>query len=67
MALGSSTSATRLLWGFVAGFLATLVFHQIGLLLCHAVDLTPGMPWNMTPVPPFGAPRLIQLAFWGGV
>ncbi len=67
MTLGSSTSATRLFWGFVAGFLATLVFHQIGLLLSHAAHLTPGRPWNMSPVPPFGAPRVIQLAFWGGV
>jgi hypothetical protein len=62
-----TVSPIRLLWGFVAGFLATLVFHQVGLLLCHAIGLTQGLPWNTSPVPPFGAPRVIQLAFWGGV
>lgn len=67
LTLRSPSIATRLVLGFVAGFAATLVFHQIGLLLCHAVHLTPGRPWNMSPVPPFGVPRVIQLAFWGGV
>ena len=67
MSLQSSASATRLIFGFVAGFLATLVFHQIGLLLLHFAGMTPGMPYNKRPVPPFGVPQFISLAFWGGV
>jgi hypothetical protein len=67
VSLQSSASATRLLFGFIAGFIATLVFHQIGLLLLHFAGMTPNMPYNMHPVPPFGLPQLISLAFWGGV
>jgi hypothetical protein len=59
--------AARLGHGFVAGFLATLVFHQSGLALLHRVGLFGGSAFNMRPVPPFGVPAVIQLAFWGGV
>ena len=62
-----SASATRLLLGFVAAFLATLTFHQIGIWGLHAVGLTGATPWTTTPIPPFGVPSVISLAFWGGV
>ncbi len=63
-----STSATRLLLGFVAAFLATLTFHQIGIWGLHAVGLAPqAIPWNIASIPPFGVPSVISLAFWGGV
>src|SRR6185503_21256274 len=52
---------------FVAGFLATLVFHQPVLWLLHLAGVTERMPYNMKPVPPFGVPSVISLAFWGGV
>jgi len=67
VSLQSSASATRLAFGFVAGFVATLIFHQIGLLLLHFIGMTPGMPYNMNKVPPFGVPQFISLSFWGGV
>jgi hypothetical protein len=63
----SSVSATRLVLGFVAGFIATLIFHQIGLLVLHFAGMTPAMPYNAHPVPPFGVPQFISLAFWGGI
>src|SRR5437868_15082229 len=62
-----STSTTRLLLGFLAAFLATLTFHQIGIWLLHAVGVTPAIPWAAEAVPPFGVPRVISLAFWGGL
>ena len=62
-----STSAIRLLLGFVAAFLATLTFHQIGIWVLHAAGLTAATPWTTTPIPPFGVPQVISLAFWGGV
>jgi hypothetical protein len=52
---------------FVAGFIATLTFHQ-GLL--HAFYLSgkfPSPAWNMAPVGVFHVPSVISLAFWGGV
>ena len=63
----ATVSASRLLFGFIAGFIATLVFHQIGLLLLHFAGMTPAMPYNMRPVPPFRVPRFVSLTFWGGV
>lgn len=62
-----STSASRLALGFVAAFLATLTFHQIGILALHTAGVTPATPWTTDPIPPFGVPRVISLAFWGGV
>lgn len=68
LSLSSPTiSATRLLFGFIAGFVATLVFHQIGVLLLHFAGIIPNMPYNMHPVPPFHVPQFVSLAFWGGV
>ena len=57
----------RTLLGFAAGFIATLVFHQIALQLLHVAGLAPNAAWPMKPVPPFGVPAVISLAFWGGV
>jgi hypothetical protein len=65
-ARGRSPAAARLGHGFVAGFLATLLFHQSGLALLHRLGLFAGAAFNMQPVPPFGVPAVIQLAFWGG-
>ena len=63
-----SASITRLALGFVAGFLATITFHQIGIWVLHAIGLAPqAIPWNVAPIPPWGVPSVISLAFWGGV
>src|SRR4051794_41886064 len=60
-------TATQAVRGFVAGFLAILIFHQIALLLLHLAGLVPATPWNMAPVPPLGVPAVISAAFWGGL
>jgi len=52
---------------FVAGFISTLVFHQGLLWLLYTGGVAPRPPWDMAPVPPFRAPAVISLAFWGGV
>ncbi len=57
----------RALLGFLAGFISTLVFHQIVLQLLHVAGIAPSAAWPMKPVPPFGVPAVISLAFWGGV
>jgi hypothetical protein len=62
-----SFAAGRLGHGFIAGFLATLLFHQPGRALLHAVGLVAEPAFNMQPVPPFGVSAVVQLAFWGGV
>jgi hypothetical protein len=58
-----------LLLGFVAGFLATLIFHQSLWYVFNLVGLIPpGRPaWPLDPIPPFGVPSVVSKAFWGGV
>jgi hypothetical protein len=62
-----AAAAARLGHGFVAGFLATLLFHQPGLALLHRLGLFAGIAFDMRGVPPFGISAVVQLAFWGGV
>jgi len=53
--------------GFVAGFVAVLLFHQVAAELLHAAGLTARAPYSMDPTRPLGIPAVISLAFWGGV
>jgi uncharacterized membrane protein len=57
----------RAVLAFLAGFLATLIFHQAVVWLFHTAHMTERTPWGMKGVPPFGVPAVISLAFWGGV
>ena len=57
----------NLIWGFVAGFLATLIFHQIAVAVLWQAGLAPGAPYQMAPRPPFGVPAVFSLAFYGGL
>lgn len=60
-------SARKIILAFIAGFIATLVFHQGGLAALNALGLTDPAPFNMKGVEPFGVPQVFSLAFWGGV
>jgi len=57
----------RLLSGFVAGFFATLIFHQLMLGVLWLVGLSPVRPFSMALTHPFGVPAVFSLALWGGV
>jgi len=52
---------------FIAGFAATLIFHQGVFALFHAVGAVPQAAWDMTATAPLGVPAVISLAFWGGI
>ena len=58
-----------LILGFIAGFLATLIFHQSLWYLFNLVGFVPfdRPAWPMDPIPPFGVPTVISKAFWGGL
>jgi len=56
-----------LVLAFIAGFIATLVFHQGLLQILHLAGMVPVSAWNMDPTPPLGVPKVISLAFWGGL
>jgi hypothetical protein len=58
---------SRLLVGFIAGFWATLVFHQLMVAFLRGVGVVPFLPYSWTPTEPFGIPAVLSLAFWGGV
>lgn len=76
---GASVAAMgrTILLGFVAGFVAVLVFHQgTAFLLHHVGNGIPasvalfgqvGPPFSLAPVPPFGLPAVLSASFWGGV
>jgi hypothetical protein len=57
----------KLLFSFIAGFLATLIFHQLTLALLWWAGLAPFGPFSFAATRPFGVPAVISLAFWGGV
>lgn len=67
LALARPSAALQLGHGFIAGFLATLVFHQPGLALLRNAGLFAGAAFDLRPVPPFGVPSVVSLAFWGGL
>ena len=59
--------ATRLIHGFIAGFLATLLFHQPMLWLLNIAGVVKRAPYSLDPTRPFGVPSAVSLAFWGGL
>ncbi len=59
-------TSTRVLFGFIAGALSVLVFHQGVWWLFHLGGLMPPA-YPMDPVPPWGVPRTLDFCFWGGV
>lgn len=65
-ATASSLGLTAVL-GFIAGFVAILVFHQAGFQALTMAGLLKANTWSMAPVPPFGVPTVLSSAFWGGL
>ena len=60
-------TASPIIRGFIAGFLAVLIFHQAAVLVLHLASLTPAAPWRLTPTWPLGVPAVLSAAFWGGL
>jgi hypothetical protein len=65
--IASIGSTKRLLFGFAAGFLATLIFHQLTLWILWNMGVAPFAPFAMAATKPFGVPAMFSLAFWGGI
>ena len=57
----------RLALGFIAGFIAVLLFHQPTLAFLNYIGFTHAGTYSFKAVAPFGVPQVISLAFWGGV
>jgi hypothetical protein len=63
----SGTSLKSIIFGFIAGAIATVTVHEaISYALLHA-GIFPRVPWSMAPVPGFGIPQIVSDAAWGGL
>ncbi len=60
----------RVVLGFIAAVIAVLTVHEGIIYLLAVGDYLPppNRAWSMTPpIPPYGVPRLVNNAFWGGL
>ncbi len=63
-------AGTRAAIGFAAAAISVLTFHQAMWAALHVLQLPGlGMPpaYPIGPTPPWGVPRIADLAFWGGL
>jgi hypothetical protein len=56
----------RYVAGFIAGFIATLLFHQPALATLAAVGFVKAGVYSMQATQPLGVPVVLSLSFWGG-
>lgn len=57
---------TRILFGFTAGFVATLTFNQLTVLILWYVGVSPISAYSIARNS-VGVPQILSFAFWGGV
>ena len=69
LAIGTHDPVTtrKLVLGFVAGFIAVLLFHQPVVAMLAAMGIIKAGVYSMTATAPMGVPQVISLSFWGGV
>jgi hypothetical protein len=58
---------SRVVASFAAGFLATLIFHQLALWVLWQAGVAPFAPFALAATSPFGIPAVFSLSFWGGI
>ncbi|HBK05234.1 MAG TPA: hypothetical protein DDZ81_05150 [Acetobacteraceae bacterium] len=59
--------STRVFLGSLAGALAILVFHQTTLQIFFWFGWTSQAAFRIAQVPPFNAPLVVSITFWGAV
>ena len=60
-------SPKNLIFGFIAGAIATVTVHEIINYVLLQAGIFPRVPWSMTPVAATGVPQIISDMFWGGL
>ena len=60
-------SSTRVFRGCVAGAVSVLLFHQTTLQLFFWLGWAPQAAFRIGLVPPFNAPLVVSITFWGAV
>lgn len=63
----SRRALIEIAFGFAAGFISTLTFHQGTLAMLSVVGMTNRSAFSFTPTLPLHVPGVLSLAFWGGV
>lgn len=63
----SSRSVPHLAFGFLAGVLAILVFHQGMIFILSQAGMIQGSAYATRPIPPWGVPAILNQMFWGGL
>jgi hypothetical protein len=64
---GTPSRARDLLFGFMAGALAVVVFHQGMVFVLNTVGLIQSTVYATRGVPPYGVPTILNQMFWGGL
>ena len=64
--IASSDYPTRILFGFMAGFIATLTLNQLTVLILWYVGVSPFGAYSIARNSA-GVPQVLSFAFWGGV
>jgi hypothetical protein len=59
--------ARTVVFGFVAGAVAFVIFHQGGFWVLTQAGLLKATTWSTAPTRPFGIPAVVSLAFWSGL
>jgi hypothetical protein len=62
-----TASVHKIVIGFIAGFLAVLVFHQPVLYFLTSIGFAEAATYSMQATAPFGVPQVLSLSFWGGL
>lgn len=61
------TKINHLIWAFLFGAMSMLILHQGALCFFEKNKIVSDYPWNMTLVNLFNIPKVLSLAFWGGI
>src|SRR5712691_12361327 len=64
---GTPSRARDLVFGFIAGALAVVVFHQVMVFVLSSVDMIQSQVYSMRGVPPYDVPTILNQMFWGGL
>lgn len=59
--------ARWLAYGFMAGALSYLLFHQGAIALLHSMGVVARPPYSLDPTQPLGVPQVLSLTFWSGL
>lgn len=60
-------SLKHILFGFLAGVIATVTIHELIKLALFNAGIFPRSPWSMNPAAMTGLPQIASDAFWGGL